>query len=39
VDDMRIFFTLRFLVNFGLACLLIGIVIVVVLVTLAAWAP
>jgi hypothetical protein len=27
---MKIFFTLRFLLNFGVACLFIGIVIVIV---------
>ena len=31
---MKIFFTLRFLLNFGAACFLIGIVVVVLIVTL-----
>jgi hypothetical protein len=40
VDDMKIFFTLRFLLNFGVACLFIGIVIVVVVfITLGPWTP
>jgi hypothetical protein len=30
VNDMKIYFTLRFLLNFGVACLFIGIVIVIV---------
>ena len=35
---MKIFFTLRFLLNFGVACLFIGIVIViVVLIALGTW--
>jgi hypothetical protein len=37
---MKIFITLRFLLNFGVACLFIGIVIVVVvLITPGPWTP
>jgi hypothetical protein len=36
---MKIFFTPRFLLNFGLVCFLIGIIVVIVLATFVAGTP